>query len=691
LPSKTSETLLIRQVQDSVEFITELRHIENKPHSLKISLNDKEVPAVQAVLGYKGIWEGLDYRGEEVIADIKPITNTKWFMIAKVDKDEILSELYSSYVYIILFSFFIILFISALAAFIYAYRKSTMYKALWETEEEFKTTLYSIGDAVITTDREGNVKYLNQIAQNLTGWNEREAKGKKLSDIFKIINEDTRTPVDSPINNVLENGSIEALSSKTLLISKTGTEIPIADSGAPIKNNEGEILGVVLVFRDMTKEIEQNAKIIESEKRFRSLFHSIRDAILVSDTERNIIDCNEAFTDIFGYSLEEIKGKKTLSVYQNEEQYKELGKALKEYYGIKTFNYTVNYRRKDGSVFPGETGVFYLKDKDEKVIGFIGLIRDVTERKRAEEELFHQKNLMQYVIEHANSAVAVHDRDLRYIYVSNVYLQQYGIEDENILGKHHYEVFPDLPQKWRDVHQKVLKGEVHSSDKDPYERENGKIDWTRWECRPWYENDGSIGGLIVYTEVITDRVEEEQKLIQSEKRFKSIVEGAPDPIFIQTDMKFAYLNPAACKLFGIIDSGELIGKPVMERFHPDYYEKIKNRISRLNNMKKPVEELLEQKFIRVDGSEVWVETAGEPINYEGENGALVFVRDITERKEAENVLENLKNNLEIEVKQKTKELQERVNELERFHKATIDRELRMKELRDEIKRLKGEM
>jgi PAS domain S-box-containing protein len=156
-------------------------------------------------------------------------------------------------------------------------------------------------------------------------------------------------------------------------------------------------------------------------------------------------------------------------------------------------------------------------------------------------------------------------------------------------------------------------------------------------------------------------------------------------------MKFAYLNPAACKLFGIKDSGELIGKPVMERFHPDYYEKIKNRISRLNNMKKPVEELLEQKFIRVDGSEVWVETAGEPINYEGENGALVFVRDITERKEAENVLENLKNNLEIEVKQKTKELQERVNELERFHKATIDRELRMKELRDEIKRLKGEM
>lgn len=130
LPSKTSETLLVRQVKDSVEFITELKHIESEPHSLKISLNNKKVPAVQAVLGYEGIWEGFDYRSEKVIAEIRPVANTNWFMIAKVDKDEILSELYSSYVYVILFSFFLILFISALAAFIYAYKQRQIYKTL---------------------------------------------------------------------------------------------------------------------------------------------------------------------------------------------------------------------------------------------------------------------------------------------------------------------------------------------------------------------------------------------------------------------------------------------------------------------------------------------------------------------------------------------------------------------------------
>ncbi|MCF8242528.1 MAG: PAS domain S-box protein [Melioribacteraceae bacterium] len=123
------------------------------------------------------------------------------------------------------------------------------------------------------------------------------------------------------------------------------------------------------------------------KENYESLFNSIRDAILVADTERNIINCNPAFMEIFGYSSEEIIGKKTLSVYENEEQFLELGKALKEHFGEDPFLYTVNYKRKDDSVFPGETGVFYLKDNENNVTGFIGLIRDITDKKKAEEDL----------------------------------------------------------------------------------------------------------------------------------------------------------------------------------------------------------------------------------------------------------------------------------------------------------------
>ncbi|MDZ7774604.1 MAG: PAS domain S-box protein [Bacteroidales bacterium] len=116
-----------------------------------------------------------------------------------------------------------------------------------------------------------------------------------------------------------------------------------------------------------------------------------------------------------------------------------------------------------------------------------------------------------------------------------------------------------------------------------------------------------------------------------------MVERAPDSIFIQTEIKFAFLNPAACKLFGIESPDKLIGSPVMDRFHPDSHKKIKERIRRLNEERQAVTNLFEQKFIRVDGSEVWVESSGVPITYQEKNGALVFVRDITQRKQAERI------------------------------------------------------
>jgi PAS domain S-box-containing protein len=130
-------------------------------------------------------------------------------------------------------------------------------------------------------------------------------------------------------------------------------------------------------------------------------------------------------------------------------------------------------------------------------------------------------------------------------------------------------------------------------------------------------------------------------LDESEARFRLMVESAPEPIFIQTDHCFAYVNPKAVKLFGAQKEGDLIGTPVMERFHPDYHDIVNRRIRSLNVDRRPVEELLELKFIRLDGTEVWVETTGQPIRYDGRDGALVFVRDISARKRLEQKHEKL--------------------------------------------------
>ncbi|WP_407357194.1 PAS domain S-box protein [Methanolobus sp. WCC5] len=146
-----------------------------------------------------------------------------------------------------------------------------------------------------------------------------------------------------------------------------------------------------------------------------------------------------------------------------------------------------------------------------------GIVTDITERKLSENALAHSRNLLRYVIEHTRSAVAVYDRDMHYIYVSQRYLDDYKVKEKDIIGKHHYEVFPDLPQKWRDIHQKALNGEILSAEDDPYYKEDGIVEWTRWECRPWYEADGSIGGIIIYTEVITDRKQAEETLLKAKK------------------------------------------------------------------------------------------------------------------------------------------------------------------------------
>ncbi len=162
----------------------------------------------------------------------------------------------------------------------------------------------------------------------------------------------------------------------------------------------------------------------------------------------------------------------------------------------------------------------YIHEFDDvgAVIRSIGMVHDITERKRAEEMLRHSYDLFQYIVEHMRSAVAVHDRNLNYIYVSQQYLREYKVKEKDIVGKHHYEVFPDLPQKWRDAHQRALAGEVLSAEEDPYFREDGSVEWTRWECRPWYDQDGSVGGIIVYTEVITERkrAEEEREKLQTQ-------------------------------------------------------------------------------------------------------------------------------------------------------------------------------
>ncbi|MCQ1539568.1 PAS domain S-box protein [Methanocalculus taiwanensis] len=171
---------------------------------------------------------------------------------------------------------------------------------------------------------------------------------------------------------------------------------------------------------------------------------------------------------------------------------------------------------------------FYLQKGGDPKSQFAELSNKImyaVARRRSEMKLAHTFDLMRYIIEHNNASIAVHDMDMNYIFVSQRYLETYGITNQDVIGRNHYDIFPDLPEKWRDIHRKVLAGEgVFRADDDPYPRKDGSLDWTRWECRPWFESDGTIGGLIVYTEIITERKLKEEEILSKNEELAAAEE-----------------------------------------------------------------------------------------------------------------------------------------------------------------------
>ena len=150
---------------------------------------------------------------------------------------------------------------------------------------------------------------------------------------------------------------------------------------------------------------------------------------------------------------------------------------------------------------------FRLADANRNISAQAMQMAAAYERLReSDEELSWWPTLMHYVVEHDLTAIAILDTDLHFMMVSRRFLEDYRVTEDKVIGRHHYDVFPDIPQKWRDVHQRALQGEVTRSDHDSVVRTDGNTDYTRWECRPWYRADGSVGGIILYTEVLTEIV-----------------------------------------------------------------------------------------------------------------------------------------------------------------------------------------
>ena len=256
--------------------------------------------------------------------------------------------------------------------------------------EVLRVTLSSIGDAVITTDDEGRVTYLNRVAESLTGWTLHEARGKPLDEVFRIINEDTRQTVENPATRALRAGVIVGLANHTLLIAKNGSEHPIDDSAAPIRDERGVVSGCVLIFRDVSQRRlgeKREAARLESARFLASIVESSDDAIISKSLDGIIQSWNAAAERLFGYTSDEAVGRHISLIIPPDRIAEEdhIIATLKA--GSPIDHFETERVRKDGQQVLVSLTVSPIRDDDGRVIGASKIARDISDRKLVEDNL----------------------------------------------------------------------------------------------------------------------------------------------------------------------------------------------------------------------------------------------------------------------------------------------------------------
>jgi len=335
----------------------------------------------------------------------------------------------------------------------------------------------------------------------------------------------------------------------------------------------------------------------------------------------------------------------------------------------------------------GEYRWFYARgqatwDEQGQPLRMAGSITDITERKQAEQRLEQNRALLLAFVEQAPAAVAMLDTNLRYVAASRRWVEDYNLGGRKLIGQRHYDIFPEIWHRkdWQDVHQRCLAGAVERREEDPFVREDGTTNWLRWEVRPWHDEDERIGGIMIFSEDITERKRTEAALRESEEKFRILAETSVAAIFVFHGEQLRYANPAATTISGYAND-ELLNLRFWDIIHPEFRELVRQRgLARQRDEMIPTR--YEVKILTKEGDERWVDFGGGLMMFEGKPAAIGVAFDITDRKLAEEALHKAYDELEIKVAERTNELMEaniKLKEVDRLKSeflATMSHELR---------------
>lgn len=680
------------------EFIISLnqkRELESKGYKVTILNSAKDV--LNSVLVNNDNYDlilmdidlGSDTDGTDVASEILSKKHIPILFLSSHIEEDVVSktETITSYGYVVKNSGITVLDASIKMAFkLYESNKLIHFK-----KDYLEAVLNSIGDAVIVTDIDGKVTRLNPVAEELTGWNLQEAQNKELKEVFKIINSLSRNPVENPVDIVLKTNKIVGLANHTALISKNGLEFQIADSGSPIKNLKGETTGVVLVFRDVSKEYEAQSLIAEREKLYRSLFENMLNGFCHCKIVRNdmcqpdleFVLVNPAFEKLTGIASPTGNRLSDLLPGILTSDAIPIAKLIE----VATTGVSVQFETYINTLNKWFIISCYSLNKESFYLAF----DEITNRKKAEELLSYQANLLMNV----QDSIIGTDPEFNISYWNQGAESLYGWKKEEVIGKQAKDILKTefTHEERESVIQKLNKDGTYF-DEFKQIRKDGIQIFVETHTSKVFDSDGNIQGYIAVSRDVTEKKMFQSQLMSSKDRLDGIVESAMDAIVsIDDDYRIVVFNKASEKLFKY-SSDEILGKNINilipSRFHPNHDTSIKE-FGETGVSSRSMSDLGKVVGIRSDGKEIPIEAAISQVRLGNKKIFTAILRDDSSRKKFKEEITKLlaeKESLLQEVNHRTKNnlliiysllnLQSEIGEIKNVKESLLDAASRVK-------------
>ena len=511
-----------------------------------------------------------------------------------------------------------------------------------ESEENLSITLQSIGDGVISTDISGVIERMNPVALKLCGWEEEEAIGKPLTEVFNIINAHTRESVLNPVNRVIEHGEIVGLANHTVLIAKDGKEYQIADSAAPIRDKEGNIRGVVMVFSDVTEKYATEEELRKS----RELLSETESVGKVGGWTFNIDTLEQVWTDEV-YRIHEVEKSPRPGVEEGINYYAGESKPIIREAVKRAIEYGEDYNLELEIITAkgNRRAVHTIGKADLENRRIYGFFQDITERKQAEAALKKRENLLNKVFDILPVGLWFADENGKLLRGNPAGVKIWGaeptvpMEEYGVFKARRYPSGEEIkPDEWALVHT-IRDGVTVADEQLEIDAFDGKKRIILNYTAPVLDDQGSIQGAIVVNQDITDSKQAELELAESLERFRALHNASFGGIAIHDKGVILECNQGLSDMTGY-SVEELIGMDGLLLVHPDQRGMVMHKI--ITGHEKPYEAIA----VRKNGEQYPVRIEGRNIPYKGKTVRTTEFRDITETKKAEEKLKLLNRAIE---------------------------------------------